>query len=127
MTAGGSTVAPVGAGAPPARERSRQRSFYCSAAERDEIGRRAGAAGVSVSRFLVACALHGEDGDGGPGHPLVLTAAEQRALYERVARLDRWSRALSERAPGADRSALEALAFLARAARARDGDREGGS
>ncbi len=125
MTAGGAASARAGPQASPARERSRQRSFYCSATEREEIGRRAEAAGMSVSRFLVACALHGEDGDG-PNHPVVLTAAEQRALYKRIARLDRWSRALSERAPGADMSALEALAFLARAARARDGNPEDG-
>ena len=126
MTEGGAASARAGPQASPARERSRQRSFYCSATEREAIGRRAGAAGVSVSRFLVACALHGEDGDGGPGHPLVLSPVEQRALYERVASIDSFRRALSERAPGADMSALEALAFLARAAGVRDSGPEGG-
>ena len=81
---------------------------------------------MTVSRFLVARALHGEDGDGGANHPVVLTAGEQRELRERVAAIDRFRRALSERPPGAEMSALEALAFLARAARGRPGGGEDG-
>ena len=97
------------------RPRSRQRSIYCSAADRVLIGRRAEEAGMSFSRFMVACALHGggED-DGLEGPRLALTEDEQRSLYDRVALLDRCNEALLARLPGTEMSALGALAFLAR-------------
>ena len=44
---------------------ARQRGIHCSAEERAAIGRRAEAAGMSFSRFMVACAPHGADDDGG--------------------------------------------------------------
>ena len=47
------------------RPRARQRSIYCSAADRVLIGRRSQEAGMSFSRFMVACALHGGDEDDG--------------------------------------------------------------
>ena len=111
------------------RPRARQHTIYCSAADRVLIGRRAEEAGMSFSRFMVACALHGGDEDDeveGPG--LVLTEDDQRSLYERVALLDRCNEALLSRLPGTEMSALGALAFLVREARGRaddgGGDRE---
>ena len=105
------------------RPLARQRSIYCSREDRASIGRRAKAAGMSFSRFIVACALHGaeaEDGEEGPH--LVLTGDEQRHLYERVALLDRCNEALLSRLPGTEMSALGALAFLVREAQARLGE-----
>ena len=104
------------------RPRARQHSIYCSAADRVLIGRRAEEAGMSFSRFMVACALHGRDEDGGEEGPrLVLTEDEQRSLYGRVALLDRCNEALLARLPGTEMSALGALAFLVREARGRAG------
>ena len=107
---------------------ARQRSIYCSPEDRASIGRRAKAAGMSFSRFMVACALHGGEADDGEEGPrLVLTEDEQRLLYERVGLLDRCSRALLERLPGTEMSALGAIAFLVREAggRAEDGAGDG--
>ena len=106
---------------------ARIRSVYCSPENRALIGRRAKEAGMSFSRFMIACALHGaDDEDGGEGPRLVLSEDEQRNLYERVALLDRCNEALLSRLPGTEISALGALAFLAREARSRsvveDGD-----
>ena len=108
------------------REIARIRSIYCSPENRALIGRRAKEAGMSFSRFMVLCALHGADADdGGVGPRLVLSEDEQRRLYERVALLDRCNEALLSRLPGTEISALGALAFLVREARARSSD-EGG-
>ena len=100
------------------RDRVRQHSIYCSAADRALIARRAEEAGMNFSRFMVACALHGgdeEDREEGPR--LVLSEDEQRLLYERVALLDRCNEALLTRLQGTEMSALGALAFLEREAR----------
>ena len=81
---------------------------------------------MSFSRFMVLCALHGadaEDDDEGPR--MVLSENEQRQLYERVALLDRCNEALLSRLPGTEISALGALAFLVREARAGSGDESG--
>ena len=108
---------------------ARQHSIYCSPEDRKSIGRRAKAAGMSFSRFMVACALHGAEVDGAEEGPrLVLTEDEQRLLYERVALLDRCNHALLEKLPGTEMSALGAVAFLVRAAdgRAEDVGGDGG-
>ena len=107
------------------REIARIRSIYCSPENRALIGRRAKEAGMSFSRFMILCALHGADDDDDEGPCLVLSEDEQRHLYERVALLDRCNEALLSRLPGSEISALGALAFLAREARASTGD-EGG-
>ena len=110
------------------RHRSRQHTIYCSAADRALIGRRAEEAGMSFSRFMVACALHGGDEDGEiEGPRLALSEDEQRLLYERVALLDRCNEALLARLPGTEMSALGALAFLAREAGSRADDDGGDS
>ena len=99
------------------RTRSHQHTIYCSAEDRVLIGRRAEEAGMSFSRFMVACALHGGDEDDGvEGPSLVLSEDEQRVLYQRVALLDRCNEALLARLPGTEMSALGALAFLVREA-----------
>ena len=107
------------------REIARIRSVYCSPENRALIGRRAKEAGMSFSRFMIACALHGAETDDDEVPRLVLTEDEQRNLYERVALLDRCNEALLSRLPGTEISALGALAFLAREARARSGNEDG--
>ncbi len=99
------------------RRRSHQHTIYCSAADRVLIGKRAEEAGMNFSRFMIACALHGGDGDDREEGPrLVLSEDEQRSLYGRVALLDRCNEALLARLPGTEMSALGALAFLVREA-----------
>ena len=107
------------------REIARIRSIYCSPENRALIGRRAKEAGMSFSRFMVECALHGAEADNDEGPRLVLSEDEQRILYERVALLDRCNEALLSRLPGTEISALGALAFLVREARAESGDESG--
>ena len=108
------------------RELARARSIYCSAENRALIGRQAKEAGMSFSRFMIACALHGADEDDGEEGPrLVLSEDEQRQLYERVALLDRCNGALLSRLPGTEISALGALAFLVREAQSRSVDESG--
>ena len=107
----------------PQGPRARQRTLYCSAEERAAIERRARAVGMRFSPFVVACALRGAEALVAADSPrLALSEAEQRALFERVALLDRCARALLERIPGTEMSALGALAFLVSEARARLGD-----
>ena len=108
----------------PRRQRARQRTVYCSAEERAAIGRRARAAGMRFSPFVVACALRGAEAlDATDAPRLVLSEAEQRQLHERVALLDRCAHALLERVPGTEMSAFGALAFLVGEARSR-GDKD---
>lgn len=108
------------------REIARARSIYCSAENRALIGRRAKEAGMSFSRFMIACTLHRVDKDVGEEDPrLVLSEDEQRQLYEPVALLDRCNEALLSRLPGTEISALGALAFLLREAQFRSGDESG--
>ena len=109
---------------PVARSRARQRTIYCLAEERAALGARAEATGMNFSRFMVACALHGEDeqDDRKDGPRLVLREREQRELLERVNLLDRCNQALLSRLPWTEMSALGALAFLVHAAKARTRD-----
>lgn len=62
----------------------RPRSVWCSPEERDAIGARAAAAGLTVSRFVLERAL-AEDGSGGAAAPL--TEAERAELHEGVSQL----------------------------------------
>ena len=107
------------------REIARARSIYCSPENRALIARRAREAGMSFSRFMVVCALHGADDDGEEGPRLVLAEDEQRQLLERVALLNRCNEALLSRLPGTEISALGALAFLVREAQSRSVDESG--
>ncbi|MDE0275587.1 MAG: hypothetical protein OYH76_06810 [Defluviicoccus sp.] len=89
-------------------------ALRCTPLERARIRERAAGHGMSVSAFLVACALNVEDA--GADEPrLALTDAEERLLFDRVAELDRLRRMLFERLPGSDVSVFGALAFIERA------------
>lgn len=59
----------------------RARSVYCSLEEREAIARGAGAAGKSISRFLLDPALDREDGDDDAG---VLTEEERAELRDGI-------------------------------------------
>ena len=100
-----------------------RRALRCTRAERAEIRERAAALGMSVSGFLVACALHEDAGGPRREEPrLVLSEEEQRVLYDRVARLDRVRRALYEELPGMELSLFGAIALLQRARQPRPAD-----
>ena len=107
------------------REIARVRSIYCSPENRALIARRAKEAGMSFSRFMVVCALHGADADSEEGPRLVLAEDEQRQLLERVELLNRCNEALLSRLPGTEISALGALVFLVREAQSRSVDVSG--
>ena len=99
-----------------------RRTLRCSQAERAEIRERAAALDMSVSGYLVACALHEDAGGPRRDEPrLVLSEEQQRTLYERVEELDRVRRALGESLPGTGLSALGAIAFMQRAIQSRRG------
>ena len=89
-------------------------------AERAEIRERAAALGMSVSGYLVACALHEDAGGPGRYEPrLVLSEEQQLTLYQRVEEMDRVRRALGESLSGTDLSAFGAIAFIQRAIQSR--------
>lgn len=94
-----------------------KRALRCTPLERARIRERAAEHKMSVSAFLVACALRDDDGpeEARPG----LTEEEERLLFERVAELDRLRRALYERLPGTEISVFGAIAFIERALRDR--------
>ena len=87
----------------------------CTRAERAAIRERAEALGMTVSGFLVACALH-EDAGGARRDVsrLVLSAEEQRTLYGRVENMERLRHLLYEALPGTRLSLFGAIAFLQR-------------
>ena len=94
------------------------------------IERRAEAAGMTVSAFVMACAFQDDEAAAAArpvGHPLVLSGDEQRALLETVVRLEagwpRWDAPL----PGVGLSLDEALRVLARVSGGPDGERHGGA
>lgn len=95
-------------------------ALRCTPLERALIRERAAGHRMSVSAFLVACALN-DDGDGAsPEAPrLAPTGEEERLLFERVEALDRLCDGLYERLPGADISVFGAIAFIERALRNR--------
>ena len=106
------------------------RRIYATAAEREAIARLAGEAGKTVSRYMVDCALRGEDDEDGQaaGEALTLSEDDQRGLLARAERLDRCSRALLAPLPGSSMSVLEGLAFLVEATRSEGrGAERGGS
>ena len=97
-----------------------RRTLRCTRAERAEIRERAAALGMSVSGYLVACALHEDAGGPRRDEPrLVLSEEQQLTLYQRVEEMDRVRRALGESLPGTDLSAFGAIAFIQRAVQSR--------
>ena len=112
---------------------SRPRSLHPSVAQWDRIKSRARAQNMTVSRFLVRCALHEDPppgdtdsraGGGEQAGGLALTEAEQRELYENAKRQDECARAVLERLPGSEMSAVEALELLVGWYRALEHERE---
>ena len=98
-------------------ERARGRTIRCTELERERIAARAASAGMSVSAFVMACALQDDDAaarERAHEPALVLSGEEQRDLVRRVARLEaglaRWESWL----PGMALSLDEALAILVR-------------
>ena len=92
-------------------------SFYCTRRQHSLIGRRAKAAGMNRSRFMVACALHEDAGESaGPG----FDPEERQRFQERLERLEGLLEALDGTIPDLGMSAMEALAFLVRAEQARE-------
>ena len=87
-------------------------SVSCRPSDWAEIDRRAKAAKMPISRFMVACALEDED-----DMRLVLSESEQRDLLNRVNRTLLLLEELMEPLPGSDVTAMEALSFLYLAAR----------
>lgn len=59
----------------------RPRSIYCSPGERDALGERAAAAGLSVSSFVLA---RGLADDGGEAEASGLTEAERAELHDGI-------------------------------------------
>ena len=97
-----------------------RRTLRCSRAERAEIRDRAEALGMSVSGYLVACALHEDAGGPRRDEPrLVLSEEQQRTLYRRVEEMDRVRRALGESIPGLKLSLIGAIAFIQHAIQSR--------
>ena len=100
-------------------QRPGQHSFYCSRRQHSLIGRRAKAAGMTRSRFMVACALHEDAGEtASPG----LDAEERQQFQARLERLEGLLEALDGAIPDLGMTATEALAFLVRAEQAREPD-----
>ena len=94
--------------------RPRQRNYYCTPSQNRVIEKRAKAAGMNRSRFLVACALHE---DAGGGEKLVLDEEQQHTLLEQVTSLHTFAVALDTELPDIGMTPLQALEFLARAAK----------
>ena len=94
--------------------RPRQRNYYCTPSQNRLIEKRAKAAGMNRSRFLVACALHE---DAGGGEKLVLDEEQQHTLLERVTSFHSFAVTLERGLTGIDMTPLEALEFLVRAAK----------
>ncbi len=90
--------------------RARQRNYYCSAKRQAIITRRAKAAGMSRSAFIVACALHDE-----PAGAETLPAADDgEALLGHLSATAGMAERLMAPAPDLGMSVLDALALLCR-------------
>ena len=100
----------------------RRQQFSVSATPSDwaAISERAKEAGMTISRFIVACALEDED-----DMRLALSEEEQRDLLNRVNRILLTLDDLMAPLPGTDVTVREALAFLV--SEARDRGRRGGA
>lgn len=96
-------------------------ALRCTPLERARIRERAAGHGMSVSAFLVACALNADEADA-EAPRLALTDAEERLLFDRVAELDKLRGALFEPLPRSDMSVFGALAFIERALGTRGSD-----
>ena len=71
---------------------AKKRCIYCSPEDREKMRRRARKAGLSISRLVIQCCRQAASAGAPrepPGHPLVLSEAAQRSLYEESRRLAR--------------------------------------
>lgn len=91
-------------------KRHHQHCVSCTDREWEAIRARAEEAGLSLSQFILRCALAEE-----AVMALVLTAEEQRRLYSRVNRLLLACLDLTAALPGTDATLREAVEFLWRA------------
>ena len=106
-------------------ERARGRTLRCTEAERLRIEQRAAAAGMTVSAFVMACALQDDDlaAEALDREPaLVLSGDEQRELLRTVTRLEAGLRHWEDLLPGMALSLDEALRVLARLGAGSAGD-----
>ena len=94
----------------------RQHCVSCTDREWEAIRSRAEEAGLSLSQFILRCALVEET-----VMPLVLTEEEQRRLYSRVNHLLLACLDLTAALPGTDVTLREAVEFLWRADGAQPG------
>ncbi len=96
--------------------RHHQHCVSCTDSEWRAIKSRADEAGMSLSQFVVGCALADDEAV----TPLVLTEEEQRRLYSRVNRLLLACLDLTAPLPGTAVTLREAVEFLWRAGGAPD-------
>ena len=87
--------------------RSQQYSVNCTPSDWETISARAKAAGMTISRFVVSCALEDED-----DMRLALSEQDQRDLLNRVNRILITLNDLMAPLPGTDIAAREAMAVL---------------
>ena len=88
-------------------KRSQQYSVSATPSDWATISARAREAGMTISRFVVSCALEDED-----DMRLALSEADQRDLLSRVNRILLTLDDLTAPLPGAEVAAREAMAFL---------------
>lgn len=91
-------------------DRARQRNYYCTAKQQAIITRRAKAAGMSRSAFIVACALHDEPA----GAECVPAAEDEKALLDHLSATGELATRLMDPVPDLGMSMLDALEFLCR-------------
>ena len=87
----------------------RQRSLHCGPEEQALIRRRAAAAGMKISRYVLGLAL-ADDPD---RHPVALTEAEQAELRDRVGEVWLFVRAAKAAVGGSGIGLAEAIRALA--------------
>ena len=106
------------------------RTLRCTVEERLRIERRAEAAGMTVSAFVMASAFQDDEAAAAArpvGHPLVLSVDEQQVLLETVTRLEAgWPRRDAP-LPEVGLSLEEGLRVLARMSGGSDGKPDGGA
>ena len=89
-------------------DRARQRNYYCTATQQAIITKRAKAAGMSRSAFMVACALHDA-----PGEPMPAFGGDA-ALRDQLAASAEVATRLTAPVPDLGMSVLDALEVLCR-------------
>ena len=91
-------------------DRARQHNYYCTAKQQAIITRRAKAAGLSRSAFMVACALHDEPAGG----ELMPAPDERQVLLDHLSATAEVVTRLKAPLPELDMSVLDALEVLCR-------------